>query len=282
MTIREFAALVDRDLRQWVRSPTTIISSLLLPFLYLLLFGQAFNNITGLAASVPGASGGGALATFSGAPDYYSYFTAGMVGFTLLGTSLFAGANVIFDRRFGVLKKIVSAPVAREVIFGARIFSAVVRGLIFGTLVFVIALTFAHVPGLKGLTVTAQVSVLGVVEIVLAMVLLTALFTAISVAIGFLIEQIDAFFAVINLVNLPVLFTSSALFPRTLLPPWLKTASDWNPISLASNVVRENLFSAAGSYYPEGPAFYLAVLAVVTVVFGVLTTAAVRWSLRPR
>lgn len=281
MTVREFVALVDRDLRQWVRTPTAIISSLLMPFLYLLLFGQAF-NITKL---IPGGSSPNnplVLQTFLGAPDYYSFFSVGMIGFTLLGTSLFAGANVIFDRRFGVLKKITAAPVAREVIFGSRVFGAIVRGLIFGGVVVAIALTFAHVPGLTGLTVTEHVTALGVVEILLAMVLLVGLFTAISVAIGFLLDQIDSFFAIINLVNLPVLFTSNAMFPRTLLPGWLQAISDWNPISLAVDVLRENLFSAAGSYYAHGPEFYLGSLALVTAILGVLTTYAVRWSLRPR
>ena len=279
MTIREFAALVDRDLRRWIRTPMTIISSILLPFFYLLLFGQAFN----LTRFIP--TGGGstaALAAFNGAPDYYSYFSVGMVGFILLMTGLFSGANVIFDRRFGVLKKITAAPVAREVIFGARVFSGVVRGLLFGAIVLVIALAFAHVPGLNGLTVTASLSVLGVLEFLLAMVLITAMFTAIFVAIGFLTEQIDTYFALINLVNLPVLFTSNALFVPRLLPGWLKTVSDWNPISVAVDVMRENLFSAAPAYFAYPPLVYLGVLTGITLVFGLITTGAVRWSLRPR
>lgn len=281
MTLRAFFALVDRDLRSWVRTPAAIVSSLLLPFLYLLLFGQAF-NITKLIPSGAGGSNAVVLATFYGAPDYYSYFTVGMIGFTLLGTSLFAGAGVIFDRRFGVLKKITASPVAREVIFGSRVFGAVVRGLLFGAFVVVIALLFAHLPGLSGLTVTANVSAVGVVEIFLAMVMLVGLFTAISVAIGFLLDQIESFFAIINLVNLPVLFTSNALFVRTLLPGWLRTISDWNPISLAVDIMRENLFAAAPSYYSYSPEFYLGVLAAITAFFGVLTTFAVRWSLRAR
>ena len=281
MTIREFTALVDRDLRRWIRTPTAIISSLLLPFFYLLLFGQAF-NVTKLLQVGGGATNAVVLATFSGAPDYYSYFTAGMVGFVLLSTSLFSGANVIFDRRFGVLKKITNSPAPREVIFGARVVSGVLRGLVFGLTVFVIALAFARTPGLSGLTVTANVSLVGAVEILLAMVLVTALFSAIFVAIGFLTQQIDSYFALINLVNLPVLFTSSALYPRTLFPPWLKVISDWNPVTLSVDVLRENLFAAAPSYYPDPAWFYLGVLAAITMAFGVVTTLAVRFALRPR
>jgi ABC-2 type transport system permease protein len=281
MTIREFVALVDRDLRRWIRTPTAIISSLLLPFFYLLLFGQSF-NISSLLPGGGSASNPVVTATFLGAPDYYSYFSAGMVGFVLLSTSLFSGANVIFDRRFGVLKKITSSPAPREVIFGARVTGGVIRGLLYGGFVFLIALVFAHLPGVSGLTVTASIGVVGVVEILLAMVLLTAMFTAIFVAMGFMTQQIDTYFALINLVNLPVLFTSNALFLRTLLPGWLRTISDWNPVSLAIDVLRENLFAAAPAYYAEPAWIYLAVLAAITLLFGVLTTLAVRWSLRPR
>jgi ABC-2 type transport system permease protein len=277
MTLREFVALVDRDLRRWVRTPAAIISSILMPFFYLLLFGQAFN----LTKLIPtGAGSAAALAAFSGAPNYYSYFSVGMVGFILLMTSLFSGANVIFDRRFGVLKKITAAPVAREVIFGARVASGILRGLLFGGIVLGIALLFARLPGLNGLTVTATLTPLGVLEILLAMVLLTGMFTAIFVALGFLTQQIDTYFALINLVNLPVLFTSNALFLPRLLPGWLKVISDWNPVSLAVDVLRENLFAAAPTYFAQSPLYYLGALAAVTAVFGVLTTLAVRWSLR--
>jgi len=279
MTVREFLALTQRELLKWIRAPIGIVSSLMLPFFYLLLFGQALNfgKLLGLLHAPPGL----AASIYLGAPDYFSYFSVGMVGFIMLFTGLFAGANVIFARRFGTLKKETAAPIPREVIFGSRVTAGVVRGVIFGSVVFAIALLFAHLPGLNGLTLAGHAGVLGAAEIVVAMASITALFSSIFIALGFLTEQIESYFALVNLVNLPVLFSSNALFPTSLFPGWLKNVAAWNPISLGVDVMRENAFGS-GAYYPYSAAEYLGLLVGVTLVVVVAMAVVTRWSLRPR
>ncbi|MGP8077111.1 MAG: ABC transporter permease [Thermoplasmata archaeon] len=274
MTIREFLALTHRELLKWIRAPIGIVSSVLLPFFYLLLFGQSLN----LGKLVPAQAAG---AVFLGAPDYFSYFSVGMVGFIMLFTGLFAGANVIFARRFGTLKKETAAPIPREVIFVSRVTAGVIRGVVFGGVVFAIALAFAQIKGLHGLTLAGHAGVLGAAEVVLAMACITALFSSVFIAIGFLTEQIDSYFALVNLVNLPVLFSSNALFPTSLFPGWLKTVAAWNPISLGVDVMREDSFGSA-AYYPYSPHLYLALLVAVTAIVVVLMALVTRWSLRPR
>jgi len=274
VTFREFVALTQRELLKWVRAPIGIVSSLMLPFFYLLLFGQSLN----LGKLVPASESG---AVYLGAPTYFSYFSVGMVGFIMLFTGLFAGANVIFARRFGTLKKETAAPIPREVIFTSRVSAGVVRGVLFGAVVLVIALAFARIPGLSGLRLAGHAGVVGAVEIVIAMACITALFSSIFIALGFLTEQIESYFALVNLVNLPVLFSSNALFPTTLFPAWLKTVAAWNPVSLGVDVMRENAFGSA-AYYPYPPAEYLGILLLVTAVVVALMAMVTRWSLRPR
>jgi ABC-2 type transport system permease protein len=279
VTIREYVALTQRELLKWLRAPIGIVSSLMLPFFYLLLFGQSLN--LGKLLDIAGVPPQEAAAIYLGAPNYFSYFSVGMVGFVMLFTGLFAGANVIFARRFGTLKKETAAPVAREVIFGSRVSAGVIRGVVFGSVVFAIAILFAHIAGLSGLTITGNSGVVGVVEILLAMALVTALFSSIFIGLGFVTEQIESYFALVNLVNLPVLFSSNALFPSSLFPTWLQNIAAWNPVSLAVDVMRENAFGSE-AYYPYSPLQYLGILAAITLVFLVLFAGVVRWSLRPR
>jgi len=279
MTIREFIALTQRELLKWMRAPIGIVSSLMLPFFYLLLFGQSLN--LGKILSIAGVPAQETAAIYLGAPNYFSYFSVGMVGFIMLFTGLFAGANVIFARRFGTLKKEIAAPIPREVIFGSRVSAGVIRGVIFGSVVFAIALAFAHLPGLNGLTITGTAGVVGGVETVLAMAMVTALFSSIFIGLGFLTEQIESYFALVNLVNLPVLFSSNALFPTSLFPSWLKAVAAWNPVSLGVDIMRENAFGSQ-AYYPYSPLQYLGILAAVTLFFLVVMASVVRWSLRPR
>lgn len=274
MTVREFLALTKRELIKWIRAPIGIVSSLMLPFFYLLLFGQALN----LGKLVPAQESG---AVFLGAPNYFSYFSVGMVGFVLLFTGLFAGANVIFARRFGTLKKETAAPIAREVIFTSRVAAGVVRGVLFGAVVIAIALAFAQVRGLHGLTITGHSGVVGGAEMVLAMACITALFSSIFIGLGFLTEQIESYFALVNLVNLPVLFSSNALFPTSLFPTWLKDVAAWNPVSLGVDVLRENAFGSQ-AYYPYSALQYLGLLVALTALVVLAMAAVTRWSMRPR
>lgn len=44
--------------------------------------------------------------------------------------------------------------------------------------------------------------------------------------------------AVVNLLNLPLMFASSALFPINMMPDWLQSIAKVNPISYASDLVR--------------------------------------------
>lgn len=277
--IRELGALTRRELLRLVRNPQAIFTSLLLPVLYLLLFGQAFN----LGALFPSGPAGNLaiLETFRGAPNYFSYFAAGMTGFVAVTATLFIGANVIFDRLFGVLKRTAASPATATSIFGSRLLAGMIQPVGLAFLVLGLAILLGHV-GLSGLDVTAAVSVVGAAEIVLAIVILSAMFASLFLAIGFTIEQPQSYFAVVNLINLPVLLTSAALFPWGTMPDWFRNIASYNPITLAVNVLRENLFAGASAYYPDGPAVYLLGLLAWALAMFVLATLLARRALAPR
>ena len=276
--IRELGALTRRELLRLARNPQAIFTSLLLPILYLLLFGQAFNLSSIGGGQVPPAA---FLALYRGAPSYFSYFAAGMTGFVAVTATLFIGANVIFDRLFGVLKRTAASPATAASIFGSRLLAGMIQPVGLAFLVLGLAIVLGHV-GLSGLEVTASVTVVGAIEIVLAIVILSAMFASLFLAIGFTIEQPQSYFAVVNLINLPVLLTSAALFPWGTMPPWFRNIASYNPITLAVNVLRENLFAGASAYYPDTPAVYLLGLVVWALAMFVLATALARRALAPR
>jgi ABC-2 type transport system permease protein len=45
----------------------------------------------------------------------------------------------------------------------------------------------------------------------------------------------------VHVVNIPLLFTSTALVPSSQMPAWLETLARWNPLSLVANTLREAL-----------------------------------------
>jgi nucleotide-binding universal stress UspA family protein len=50
--------------------------------------------------------------------------------------------------------------------------------------------------------------------------------------------------ALINLINLPLLFASNALFPTKLMPSWLQSIAMVNPVSYANDAVRQMLLGS--------------------------------------
>jgi ABC-2 type transport system permease protein len=272
--IRELAALTRRELLRLARNPQAIATSLMLPILYLILFGQAFN----LGAVL---SHQGLLILTRGAPTYFSYFAAGMIGFVSVTATLFIGANVIFDRLFGILKRTAASPATATSIFGSRLLAGMIQPVGLAFLVLGLAILLGHL-GLAGLQVTASLSAVGAAEIVLAILILSAMFASLFLAVGFSIEQPQTYFAVVNAINLPVLLTSAALFPWGTMPSWFANIASYNPITIAVNVIRENLFAGASADYPYSSGIYLLALFAWAIAMFVLATLLARRALAPR
>jgi len=81
----------------------------------------------------------------------------------------------------------------------------------------------------------------GILGIVLTM-LITGLFTlglaSVSIAAATSMKTHETFFAFVNLINLPLMFMSNALFPTAFMPNWMKSVASVNPFSFCVEAVR--------------------------------------------
>ena len=280
--VRRWAALTRRELLKLARNPAAIVTSLMLPILYLVLFGQGFNFSSLLKASpllTPAQQELLLQQSLLGAPDYFSYFAAGMVGFVAVTATLFVGANVIFDKLFGTLKRTAASPATATDIFGARLVAGSLQPVGLAFLVLGLAVLLGHF-GLSGLHITASVSVLGAFEVVVAILLLSVMFASLFLSLGFTIEVPQTYFAVVNAINLPVLLTSAALYPWASMPVWLQTIASYNPVTLAVWVLRINFFG--DSYYRYAAWVYLLGLLAWAIGMFVIATLLTRRALAPK
>lgn len=279
--VRRWAALTRRELLKLARNPAAIGTSLLLPILYLLLFGQGL-NFSSLLNSSPLPPAEKALVlqqNLLGAPDYFSYFAAGMVGFVAVTATLFVGANVIFDKLFGTLKRTSASPATATDIFGARLVAGSLQPVGLAFLVLGLSILLGKI-GLSGLHISASVSVVGAAEVVVAILLLSVMFASLFLSLGFTIEQPQTYFAVVNAINLPVLLTSAALYPWGTMPVWLQTIASYNPVTLSVWVLRINFFG--GAYYTYPAWLYLLGLLAWAVGMFTVATLLTRRALAPK
>ena len=86
--------------------------------------------------------------------------------------------------------------------------------------------------------------------LLLILTLLATAFAAIFIAIALTIKQQETLFGVINLLNLPLMFASAALFPLSGMPGWLQSVAKLNPLTLAVDGIRQLLFSGSVGIYP--------------------------------
>ncbi|HXO21653.1 MAG TPA: ABC transporter permease, partial [Thermoanaerobaculia bacterium] len=89
----------------------------------------------------------------------------------------------------------------------------------------------------------------------LCLALFGAAFACLSSAVALRAGAQEAMAAFVHLVNMPLLFTSTALVPRRQMPDWLAAVSRWNPLTLTADawrgaVLRGEIPSLRGAVLP--------------------------------
>ncbi len=233
-------ALTKRDLKKWYTNPYQLLISLIQPAVWLGLFGKAVNFGSFVSA------GGGSQAQQNaillgifGTTSYFSFLACGMLAFIILFTSAFSGMSVVFDRRFGFLNKALSTPVGRGTVVSAKVLQSVARSLIQSAIVLGIAVAL-------GMDIS-QITVLGVLGSFVLLFLMAMGLSSLFVMLALRSSNWQTQMAIINLLNLPLLFASNALFPTKLMPAWLQDVVRVNPVSYANDGVRQLLLGAIGA-----------------------------------
>jgi ABC-2 type transport system permease protein len=231
-------ALTHRELKKWYKEPIVFLVSIIQPIFWMGLFGKAMNInaiiTNNLPPNIPRWLAEQIIKQTFGTSDYFSYMAIGMLSFVTLFTTMFSGMSIIWDRRLGFLDKVLSTPVARSVIIFSKIFSATIRSLVQASII----LIFAILLGLKFGPNFTPISLLGAYIILFMLCIgLSSLFLMLAIRSTRWEHQM----AIVNLLNLPLMFTSNALFPTTTMPEWLRAISNINPITYATDAIRQLL-----------------------------------------
>jgi ABC-2 type transport system permease protein len=233
-------ALTNRELKKWYKEPIFLFMSIIQPVIWMGLFGKAMNIgsiFTSTDFPVPPGVDPQVISqqimeqTF-GTSDYFSYMSVGILSFVVLFTAMFSGMSMVWDRRLGFLNKALSTPVARGSIIFAKVFSAVVRSLIQAGIVLLVAF-------LLGLQLNPNFNVFNAFGVFAALFLVCIGLSSIFILIAIRSTRWETQMAVVNLLNLPLLFGSNALFPTKLMPDWLQTFAKINPITYVTDATRQ-------------------------------------------
>ena len=215
--LRAVSIVWRRELIRFRTDRLRAITSLVQPVLCLFVLGTGLSRLAshGLPAGV----------------DFRTFIYPGVLAMSVLFTSIFSAASIVWDREFGFLREMLVAPVRRWAIVVGKILGgatvATFQGVIFLALAGV-----AHVPYDPVLLLT----------LVGELLLLAFTLTAFGVMMAARIKQIQAFMALTQMVVLPLFFLSGALYPLNGLPDWLTVLTRIDPITYIVDPMRHAVF----------------------------------------
>lgn len=213
-TVTQTLFLTGRVLRNLARQPIWIVVMIVQPMFWLLLYSQLFRRITDL----PGF----------GTTSYIDYLTPGIAVMTAFFSGSWAGMGMIEDLDRGVLERFLATPAHR----GAIVFGRILESAIVATLQAVLILVTGLALG------AANGGAAGWLVILLASFLVAAGFAGLSHGVALRTRQEATMIAVAQFIGLPLLFFSSLLIARTLIPGWMQDLSLLNPVEWAVRAAR--------------------------------------------
>ena len=189
----------------------------------------------------------------AGNGSYIQFVAPGVIGMSVLFTSVFSGIGLLWDRQFGFLKETLVAPVPRIAVMIGKTLGGATVATIQGLIVMIICLIAGFRPVSWAMLPFALVF----------MILTAIVFAGLGVAIGSVLQDIQGMQLIMNFVVLPIYFLSGALFPLTGLPSVLSFLTRIDPLSYGIDGLRNVLLGTS----QFEPAISLAVLGGVSLLF---------------
>src|SRR5919112_2205478 len=246
----QLIGLYTREIKNTYRNPAIIIISIIQPLLWIVFFGSSF-------AFAPRSF----LEGFFHTDNYIAFLLSGQLSASMLFVGMFSSLSLIQDKKSGYLRRIMVTPTRNYIVFLAKVLGASTRGMFQVPIVFLGVMLF-------GVAIPEPFSL---AAFIVALFLLSLGLSSIYLLITMKSSDWHIPTVISNFINLPLMFSSTALFPKENFPPWMQIISDLNPVSYSSTFGREiiisgNIVSVDWIYF-----FYLFTFAFSMIIVGMFT-----------
>ncbi len=215
------AAIVGRELLRFRYQTSRLVSAIVRPTLWLVVFSAGFQNVLGVSITPP----------YETYVTYDVYMLPGLIGMVLLFGGMQSSLSLVFDREAGILRLLLTAPVPRWYVLFAKLAASTVLSVVQAYVFLAMAALFRiDFPVLAPLT------------------LLPALFAAsfTLAALGLLltvyVRRMESFAGTMNFVIFPAFFFSTALYPAWKVEEsgatWILWVIRFNPFTYAVELLR--------------------------------------------
>jgi len=240
-------AVTMAEVQKLYHDPLELFTRAVQPVLWLMLFGEVMARVRGVApGNIP----------------YIDFLAAGILAQSALFVAIFYGIAAIWERDLGVLQRYLVSPAPRSALVLGKGISAGVRALSQALIVYILAFVLGVGIDLNPL------NILGVAAIIVAG---SGLFSTLSLIIACIVRTRERFMGIGQVLTMPIFFASNAIYPLSLMPPWLAWVSHINPLTYEVDALRALMLTHGASDYAISIDF-----AVLLATWAVLTSVAAR------
>jgi ABC-2 type transport system permease protein len=204
-----------RTFRRFYRVPAWTLGIVVFPLIQLFVFGQLFRGIV-------------QLPEFAGTQSYFTYLAPGQLIFAVFFAVTWSSGGLLLDYRMGYLDKLRCTPVNRYAIIGGELVTLFIQSVVMGTIILVVTVVLGA-PIASGLP--------GAVLILILAGTFGSAWAGTSMAPALLTRNEQAT-TTISFLFLPIAFMSTAFVPAAMMPDWLQTLNEYNPVSHVIEAIR--------------------------------------------
>lgn len=231
MHVRAVYTIWLRDVIRFFREKTRILGMLGQPLLYLLIMGNGLASTFKIPGSPPGFS-------------YIQFIYPGIIGMSVLFTSIYSAVSIVWDREFGFLKEVLVAPVPRWTVAVGKALGGSTVAMLQGSILLLLA-------PLLGVSL----SVLTLLKLLCVLLVIAFAITSLGITIASRMESMEGFQVIMNFLIMPLFFLSGAMFPLRGVSPWMETLMRLDPLTYGVDALRNIMYRGTplGDYLIQFP-----------------------------
>jgi ABC-2 type transport system permease protein len=223
--LRALYAVVSRETIRFLKQTSRLISAIVRPALWLVVFASGFQNVLGISITPP----------YETYITYDVYLLPGLLGMVLLFQGMQSSLALVFDREVGLLRLLLTAPFPRWSILLAKLLAGTALAVLQGYVFLLVAYLFeVDTPRLGNLTVFPAI-VLGAFTL-----------AALGLLLSVYVRRLENFAGTMNFVIFPAFFFSTALYPLWKVEEsgatWIATVAKVNPFTHVVELLRFALY----------------------------------------
>jgi ABC-2 type transport system permease protein len=239
---RKTFTIAEWEIRKIRHDYSDLITRAVQPVLWMLIFGEVFNNLHAINTGNPNIS-------------YLAFLAPGILSQSVLFIAIFGGIAVVWERDLGVIHKFLASPTPRGSLVLGKAISAGIRALPQAVVIYLLALI---------LGVKMDANPLAWLGVLAFAILGAACFSTFSLIVACLLKTRDRVMGIGQVLTMPLFFASNAIYPIADMPSWLQFIAHLNPLSYVVDGIRSLMLA--------GVAINLASIGIDFVVLILVTT----------